>query len=429
MGGKRNVGQQLMLEKFFSVVQRRAREFLADIGQPNIAFLDFRQPQHLQCLGDRKQVVHFHVKRACNDGKVGLSIVWRAGDRLDQTGQQIGGDPGQHRVGPNLRKAFCQGCSARRRGRTLRHGDVDSLDKITEPGIKAVARLRQVNFDLADDLRRIGRENEDAVAHQYRFFDIVRHQDDPFDGEPAFAPEIEKVRPQSFRGEDVERRERFIHQQNIGVNDESACETDPLAHAARQLAWIGRLVAIQANQVDRGKGTLANLGLGKAERLQSELNIFQHGEPGKKREGLKHHRNARRRRNDRLAEIRDTSCGRACEPGDQAKQGRFARSRAAKKADDLPRRKLHVDVVENEQLITVRLWKGLAYGMEFQQGSLAHHRLHFYPSRNFRSAYRYNGRQNVLLITTTNKLITAIPSTIRWKSPASVARAIYAPRP
>ena len=62
MGGKRNAGQQLMLKEFFSVVQRCAREFLADIGQPNIAFLDLRHPQHLQFLGDRKQVVHFHVK-------------------------------------------------------------------------------------------------------------------------------------------------------------------------------------------------------------------------------------------------------------------------------------------------------------------------------------------------------------------------------
>src|SRR5262249_9575652 len=175
--------------------------------------------------------------------------------------------------------------------------------------------------------------------------------------------------------------------------------------------------------------TLANLRLGKAERLQSKLDIFQHGEPGKKREGLKHHRNARRRRNNRLAEIGDASCSRACEPSDQAKQGRFARSRAAKKADDLTRRELAVDVVENEQLIAIRRGKGLAYGMEFQQGTLTHLRLHSYPSRNLRSAYRYNGRQNVLLITTPNRLIPAMPSTIRWKSPASVACAIYAPRP
>jgi hypothetical protein len=62
MGGKRNVGQQLLLEEFFSIVQRSARELLAHIGKPNIAFFDLRQSQHLQCLGDRKQVVHFHVK-------------------------------------------------------------------------------------------------------------------------------------------------------------------------------------------------------------------------------------------------------------------------------------------------------------------------------------------------------------------------------
>src|SRR5215472_14025081 len=62
VGGKRNVSQQLVLEESLSVVQSSAREFLADIGQPNIAFLDFRQSQQLQCLGNWKQVVHFHVK-------------------------------------------------------------------------------------------------------------------------------------------------------------------------------------------------------------------------------------------------------------------------------------------------------------------------------------------------------------------------------
>ena len=64
--------------------------------------------------------------------------------------------------------------------------------------------MRQLNLDLADDLRWIGRENEDAVAHQYRFFDIVSHQDDPFDGEPAFAPEIEKIRVSAVRTSSAE---------------------------------------------------------------------------------------------------------------------------------------------------------------------------------------------------------------------------------
>src|SRR5262249_13880973 len=130
-----------------------------------------------------------------------------------------------------------------------------------------------------------------------------------------------------------------------------------------------------------------------------------------------------------LAEVRDASCSRTCEPSDQAKQRRFARARSAKEANDLPWGEVHIDVVENQQLIAIRPGKRLAYGVEFQQGSLTHHRLRFYPSRNLRSACRYNGRQNALLITTTNKLITAMPRTIRWKSPASVARAIYAPRP
>ena len=100
------------------------------------------------------------------------------------------------------------------------------------------------------------------------------------------------------------------------MDDQCAGEADPLAHATRQLARIGRLVPVEPDQVDRGKCTLANVCLGKAERLQAELNVFQHGQPGKKREGLKHHRNSGRRSDDRLAEICDSSCRGPCKSCD-----------------------------------------------------------------------------------------------------------------
>ena len=190
--------------------------------------------------------------------------------------------------------------------------------------------------DLADDAARIGREQQDAVAHQHRLLDIVGDQDHALDRQLAVAPKFEEVGAQRFGGEHVERGERLVHQQNIGMHDQRAGKADALAHAARQLARIGGFVAVEADQIDRRQRAFADLRLGQAQRLEAELDVFQNRQPGKQREGLKHHGDARRRRVHRLAEIGDGAGRRQRQARDQAQQCRFARSGAAKQADDLP---------------------------------------------------------------------------------------------
>ena len=78
------------------------------------------------------------------------------------------------------------------------------------------------------------------------------------------------------------------------MNDERAGKADALAHAARQLARIGGFVAVEPDEVDRRQRALADFRLGQAQRLESELHVFQYGQPGEQGEGLEHHGNARR---------------------------------------------------------------------------------------------------------------------------------------
>ena len=98
--------------------------------------------------------------------------------------------------------------------------------------VEAIARLRQTDFDLTHDPAGIGGEDEDAVAHQGGFLDIVRNQDDALDRQPPLAPEIEKIGAQGFSGEDVKRGERLVHQKNVGMDNQGARETDALSHSA-----------------------------------------------------------------------------------------------------------------------------------------------------------------------------------------------------
>src|SRR5262249_49108347 len=51
-------------------------------------------------------------------------------------------------------------------------------------------------------------------------------------------PEVQKFALQLFAGERVERAERLIYQQNVGVVGQHAGDGDALLHPAGKLAWV-----------------------------------------------------------------------------------------------------------------------------------------------------------------------------------------------
>ena len=117
---------------------------------------------------------------------------------------------------------------------TLGHAGIDAVDELPECRVEPIARMRQVDLDLGGDTAGIGGEHQDAVAHQHRLFDIVRHHQHRLDRQPALDPEIDQVGAQRLGGQHVERRKRLVHQQQVGMHHQRAGEADALAHAARQ---------------------------------------------------------------------------------------------------------------------------------------------------------------------------------------------------
>ena len=101
-----------------------------------------------------------------------------------------------------------------------------------------MAWLRQLHRDIAQDPAGVAAEDEDPVAHQHGLFDVVRDENHGFDRHLAFGPQIEEVRAQGFGGQDIERRERLVHQENGRMHDQCAREPDALAHATGELARI-----------------------------------------------------------------------------------------------------------------------------------------------------------------------------------------------
>ena len=96
------------------------------------------------------------------------------------------------------------------------HPGVDLVDEAAEVGVEAVAGMRQVDPDLGHDAAGIGGEDEEPVAHEDRFLDIVGDHQDGADRHPALAPEIEKIGAQGLGGKHVEGREGLVHQHARG---------------------------------------------------------------------------------------------------------------------------------------------------------------------------------------------------------------------
>ncbi|CAB3775279.1 hypothetical protein LMG29542_08661 [Paraburkholderia humisilvae] len=320
--GQRHVPQQMLGEHHLALLRAELREHARRRRQENVAFAHIGKAQVLQHFGDREQVVHLQVQRARDFRHVRAAVVRRRRQRLDQT---------RHQVGRHMRQPAVQlePLSRRLAGLARGHLRVDVVDQPPERRVQTIARMPEWHLDLGNHPPRVRRQHQNAVAHEHRFLDVVRDDQHRLDRHAPLRPQVQQVGTQRLGGQHVERGERFVHQQQRRVDHQRARKAHPLAHAARQLARIRILEAVQTDQVDRRQRTLAPLARRHALRLEPRLDVLQHGQPRKQRERLEHHRHAFGRPVERLAQIRDFAVGRLDQPGDDTQQRRLARARAA----------------------------------------------------------------------------------------------------
>ena len=88
--------KKLALEDLLALVGIRVNELLADVGELDVAALDFDEMQHLQGIRNREQIVALHVQFVGDDRQIGFAVVRLAGERLEKAGQKIGGNARQN---------------------------------------------------------------------------------------------------------------------------------------------------------------------------------------------------------------------------------------------------------------------------------------------------------------------------------------------
>ena len=251
--------------------------------------------------------------------------------------------------------------------RPLGHQRVDLVDQGAEIVVQPIARMGKGDRDLGGDAAGIGRQHENAVGHQHRFLDIMGDHQDGLDRHAPLLPKIEQIGAQGLGGKHVEGRERLVHQQDLRLHDESPREADALAHAARQLLWVGGFKSVEADGVDRFQRALPRLVERNAVGAGPDLDIVEDVEPGEKREALKHHRDFLGRSVHRLAVDLHRALRRSRETGDEPQKSRLAGSRAAEQRNDLAGLQAHGNVAQHRRARFSRTCReNLAYLVDVQ---------------------------------------------------------------
>jgi hypothetical protein len=106
--------------------------------------------------------------------------------------------------------------------------------------VASSARTRQRDVDQAFSRPGCVGHHRDAIGEEHRLVDGVGDEDDgtPLRGGLVLAPDAQELVLQDEARLRIERRQRLVHQQHVGLVGDEARERRALAHAARELVRI-----------------------------------------------------------------------------------------------------------------------------------------------------------------------------------------------
>ena len=170
----------------------------------------------------------------------------------------------------------------------------------------------------------------------------------------AVLPDAQQLDLHQVAGLRVERRERLVHQQHVGIGGERAGEADALLHAAGQLVREMALEAGEPDHLDQRLRDLAPRLARHALELEAELDVVLHGAPGQQPELLEHHRAVGAGPGDRLAVHADVAGVRLDQPEQDIEEGALAAAGGADDRQELALADVDVEVLQRAHRPAVR---------------------------------------------------------------------------
>ena len=227
----------------------------------------------------------------------------------------------------------------------------DRLVQAAEVGMEADLgdRARSRQGDRVDGLDAPGRgaHHHDAIRQRDGLFQVVGHE---HHRAPQLGPDLEQVVLHEIARLHVERAERLVHQDDLGVVDHRHGQRHPLAHAARQLM---RMIALEAGEADPrdplGHPRARRVGVDPTKQ-ERQTDVLGHGLPGKDGVALEDEAEPRIHTLDGLPVQADPALGDGSEPGHETEQRRLSAARRAHDRHELAAPDVEGDVLDGGEL-------------------------------------------------------------------------------
>src|SRR5215467_306553 len=190
------------------------------------------------------------------------------------------------------------------------------------------SRRGEADYVIRFDLARPPRQHDDPLRHAYRLADVVGNEDHGLALAAQDFADLVGERETRLR---IERRERLVEKDHVGLRGERARQRNALAHATRKLArqMVQELAEAIAGQILAG--ALTGAPHVSALDLGTQYRVVQNGAPLEQIVLLQHVADLAARARDRPAVDQHGTSRRLQDARDERQQGALA---AAALADD-----------------------------------------------------------------------------------------------
>src|SRR4051812_8594646 len=141
---------------------------------------------------------------------------------------------------------------------------------------RPVARRRERICDVFCQARGANRQDDDEIAHVGGFEQIVSDEEN---GAMQLFAQTARSLTEFARRQLINTGERFVHQNQIGFDRQSARQADALALAAREIERVLAYVFFQADHIQVSLDASLRLVTMYAGSLERESNIVTDGPP------------------------------------------------------------------------------------------------------------------------------------------------------
>ncbi len=201
--------------------------------------------------------------------------------------------------------------------------------------------------DLLGDASRPLRHHDDARGQVGALENGMGDKDH---AQRVFLPQFEQIVVERLPRQLVERRERLVHQEKLGLCGNGARDGHAHLHAAGELAWKGFLEAIEPDALQGPCCAVCRLASIHALQIERQARIHQRRAPRHQCRFLEDETDL----GFRLNEL-NRACGWLKQSGHDAQRRGLAAARRPKQRHELAFRHRKVDAVERQRAVVERL--------------------------------------------------------------------------